>query len=188
MPTFDQPAERLPSEAVAATEPVHSLPADAALIFRRQQQRFKRMAAAPQAHREELAAMLAELQANRTVLDGLAKWYGVFVFTGGHVPTVEWNLVAMTSYLEHPLAADCLSTSGMQRYWHLAQVISKLGQAGAGPRTLRCRHDLGGEFSRASSEIRVLADTLESAVAKAMEGLRPSSPLTQKRSGLESAE
>ena len=117
--------------------------------------------------------MVLELQSNRAILDGLADWYGVFVFTGGHVPTAEWNLVAMTSYLEHPLAADCLSTSEIERYRQLAQAISELGQAGAGPRTLRCRHDLGDTFGQAASEIRVLTNTLESSVTTAMEKLWP---------------
>lgn len=119
-------------------------------------------------HRDELAAMVLELQGNRAVLDGLANWYKVFVFTGGHVPTAQWNLAAMTAYLEHPSPADCLSTSDIQRYRHLARAIGELGQDGTGPRTLRCRRDLGDKFGQAASEVRDLTDSLESSAAKAM--------------------
>ena len=165
MPSIDQPTERPPTEAAAATE--------AALVFHKQQQRFKRIAAASRSHREELAAMTLELQANRTVLDGLTDRYGVFVFTGGAVPAARWDLTAMTSYLEHPAAADRISTVEIERYRDAAGAIDELGGAGtgAGPRTLRCRHDLGDRFGRAASEIRVLTDTLEAGVAKARGGL-----------------
>jgi hypothetical protein len=146
-------------------------PIDAVQAFRRRQQRFKHMAAASRSHREELAAMLLELQANRTALDGLANWYGVFVFTGGHVPTAQWDLAAMTSYLEHPFATDGISTAEIERYRDVAGAISESGRAGAGPRTLRCRHDLGERFGQAASEIRALTDTLELAVANACGGL-----------------
>jgi hypothetical protein len=121
--------------------------------------------------REEVAAMVLELKGNRAVLDGLTNWYEVFVFTGGHVPTAHWNLVAMTSYLEHPSATDCLWTSEIEHYRRLAQAISDMGQAGTGPRTLRCRHDLGDRFGQAASEIRLVADSLASSMTKAMERL-----------------
>jgi len=120
-------------------------------------------------HREELAAMVLELQSNQAVLDGLTNWYEVFVFTGGRVPTAHWDLAAMTSYLEHPSAADCPWTSGIEHYRRLAQAISNLGQTGAGPRTLRCRHDLGDRFGQAASEIRLVTDLLASSMTKAME-------------------
>ena len=51
----------------------------------------------------------------------------MFVFTGGQVPTAQWNLAATTSYLEHPIAAECLSTAEIQRYQHLVQTIRELG-------------------------------------------------------------
>lgn len=163
MPSFDEPVQPMSLEVATATEAAH-----VASLFQRQQQRFKRITAASRNHREELAAMVLELQTNGAILDELANWYGVFVFTGGHVPRAKWNLLAITSYLEHPLAADCLSTSEIQRYRHLAQAISELGQAGEGPKTLRCRHGLGDEFGQAASETRVLRTTLELSVTKAM--------------------
>ena len=52
--------------------------------------------------REELAAMVLELQINRAALYGLTNWFSVFVFTGGRVPTAEWDLVATNSYLSTP--------------------------------------------------------------------------------------
>jgi hypothetical protein len=139
-------------------------------------------------HREQLSAMMLDLQNNRAILDGLATWYGVFVFTGGHVPTAHWNLSAMTSYLEHPLAADCLSTSEIDRYRHLARTIDELGHTGGGPRTLRCRYALGDKFDQAASEIRLVTDTLESSVTKAIGGLLSPSPVTDKQPALVCAE
>ena len=126
--------------------------------------------------REELAAMVLELRSNRAVLDGLTNWYGVFVFTGGRVPTVHWNLTAMTSYLEHPPVADGLWASEIEHYRRLAQAIGNLGEEGTGPRTLRCRHDLGDRFGQAAAEIRLVTDALTSSMTKALERLRPPSP------------
>lgn len=171
MPFFDLPTEELSTEVVAATEAGDLFPTDDALVCHKEQRQFKRLAATSRNRREELAMMVVELQANRLVLDGLSKWYGLFVFTGGHVPTAQWNVFAMTSYLGHPVAADCLSASDIQRYRHLAQAISELGQTATGPTTLRYRYDLGDKFRQAASEIRVLTDTLESSVTKAVEEL-----------------
>jgi len=120
---------------------------------------------------EQLAAMIQELQANRIILDGLSNCYGTFRFTGGVVPREPWALGAMTSYLRCPFAADRISTAGAERYQQLADTIMDLGQAitrDARPRTLRGRHDIADRFGRASSEIRVLANTLEPAAMKAL--------------------
>jgi len=127
-------------------------------------------------HREELAAMALELQSNRAVLDGLTNGYGVFVFTGGCVPTAHWNLVAMTSYLEHPSATDSLLNSGIEHYRDLTQAIGNLGQTGAGPRTLKCRHDMGDRFDQAAAEIRLATDSLASSMTSALERLQPPAP------------
>lgn len=148
-------------------------PTDAAQAFHRRQQRFKHMAAAGHHHRRELAAMLLELHANRTALDELANWYGVFVFTGGHIPTARWNLAVVNTYLESPFATDRISTAELVRYRDVAEAIRKLGQAGAGPRTLRCRHDLGERFGQAAAELRDLGNALEAAVTKLAPGLNP---------------
>ena len=94
MPAFDQPGQRRSAEVAAATEAADRFPTDAALIVHGQQQRFKRIAATSRSHPEELAAMVLELQSNRAILDGLADWYGVFVFTGGAVPTAQWDIAA----------------------------------------------------------------------------------------------
>jgi hypothetical protein len=115
--------------------------------------------------------MLLELRTNRGILPGLTSWYGLFVFTGGDVPTAQWNLAAMTSHLERPLATDCLLTSEIRRYRQLVQTIGSLGQPGVRPRTLRCRHEMGLRFREAASEIRVLTGTLETSVMKALEEL-----------------
>jgi hypothetical protein len=127
------------------------------------------MLAAMPNRREELAAMILELQINRAVLYGLANWFAVFVFTGGRVPAAVWNLVATTSYLRHPSAADSLSISELERYRRLVQTIGDLGQTAAGPRTLKCRHGLGDRFGLAASELRLVTDALELSMTKAME-------------------
>ena len=46
----------------------------------------------------------------------------------------------------------------------------------AGPRTLRCREDLGDVFDRASSEIQTLEAALESVLAKLWKELEPPVP------------
>lgn len=171
MPSFNSPTERPSAEIAAATEAAHRFPPDTSLVCHRQQQQFRHIATTSRNHCEELAAMLLELQTNLGILDGLTSWYGLFVFTGGDVPTAQWNLDAMTSYLDNPLATDCVSMSDIRQYGHLAQTIAELGRSRIGPTTLRYRHDLGEKFDQASSEVRVLTDALESSVTKAMQGL-----------------
>jgi hypothetical protein len=115
-------------------------------------------------HRGQLIGMILELQANQATLDELVHWHGVFAFTGGDIPKGRWCLVAVTSYLERPFATDCISTGEVERYGHLAEAIMELGQGiETGPRTLRCRHRIADTFRQASSEIRTLGTTLESA-------------------------
>jgi hypothetical protein len=122
--------------------------------------------------REKLAAMVLELQINRTALYGLTNWFAVFVFTGGRVPAAQWKMVATTSYLRHPAAADGLSISELERYRRLVQTIDDLGHtATGGPRTLKSRHNLGDRFGLAASELRLVADTLELSMTKVMEEL-----------------
>ena len=120
-------------------------------------------------YRGQLTGMILELQANQATLDEQANRYGVFAFTGGDVPKGRWCLVAMISYLERPFATDRISTGEVKRYRHLVEAIVELGQGmAAGPRTLRCRHDIADTFSRASSAIQTLGSTLESALKKVL--------------------
>jgi len=163
MPSFEPREEQPSAEAAAASE--------AAMDSHSPQQPLTSVTDTPRNDREELAAMLLELQANRGILGGMTSWYGLFVFTGGDVPTAQWSLTAITSYLEHPLATDCLLTSEIQRYRQLIQTLGALGQPGARPRTLRCRHEMGQRFRQAATDIRDLTDTLESSVMKALEQL-----------------
>jgi hypothetical protein len=121
--------------------------------------------------REELAAMVLELQANRTVLNGLADWFGVFAFTGGRVPTAQWSLAGATAYLLHPSAADGPSTAELERYRCLVRTISDLDQIAAGPRTLKCRRMLGDRFDLAASDLRLVTNELELSMTKAIEAL-----------------
>ena len=120
-------------------------------------------------YRKELTAMILELQANQAALKGLLDWYGVFAFTGGDVPRGRYSLVGITSYLERPFATSRISTAEVERYGHLVEAVVELGQGpAAGPRTLRCRHDLADAFGRVASEIQTLGSTLESALTKAL--------------------
>ena len=140
-------------------------------------------------HRAQLLAMILDLQTNRVMLDELVNCYGVFLFTGGVVPEEHWGLGAMTSYLHDPFAADRISTAEAERYQQLAATIIDLGQtitAAAGPRTLRCRHDIADVFGRESSEIQALGSTLESAMTKLADDLKPSPPLSETDCALES--
>ncbi len=119
-------------------------------------------------YREIRAAILLELQSNRTVLFGLTNWFSVFVFTGGRVPAASWSLAATNSYLQHPTEADGGPIVDLQRYRGLVQAISDIGHTDAGPRTMKCRRSLGNRFDAAASELRHVADALESSMAKAM--------------------
>lgn len=116
-------------------------------------------------HREQLTGMMLELQANQVALKRLRGWYGVFVFTGGGVPNGQCDLLAIASYLEHPFAADRISFGEVERYRNLVEATMEPRQdVAAGPRTLRCRKELGDAFDRASSEIQTLETALESAL------------------------
>ena len=135
--------------------------------------------------REQLLAMILELQTNRIILNGLLDCYATFRFTGGVVPREPWGLVAMISYLKCPFAADRISTAATERYRHLAETIMDLGQAvtaGAKPRTLRSRYDIADTFGRDSAEIRALGSTLESAMTKLVGELKPSPVLSETES------
>jgi len=126
--------------------------------------------------REQLLAMVRELQNNQTTLNELLNWYAVFLFTGGDVPRGQCDLAAMTSYRKRPFAADRISAAEVDRYRHLVQTLMELGQeiGAPGPRTLRCRHEMADTFSRMSSEIRALGTTLESALTKLLRKVEPS--------------
>ena len=122
--------------------------------------------------RQQLAAMVRELQTSRTVLHGLTNWFSLFVFTGGRVPTAEWDLVATNAYLRQPAAAESPSPSELERYRRLVQTIDDMGHtATVGPRTLKCRHSLGDRFGLAASELRLVTDALECSMTKAMEAI-----------------
>ena len=122
--------------------------------------------------REILAAVVLELQSNRAVLFGLTNWFSVFVFTGGRVPTASWSLAATNSYLQRPPMADDATILDMQRYRSLVQAISGIEDAGAGPRTLKCRRSVGNRFAAAASELRLVADALELSMKKVLEELK----------------
>jgi hypothetical protein len=125
--------------------------------------------------RDQLLAMIQELQTNRIILDELVDCYSMFRFTGGVVPREQWGLVAIASYLRRP-SADCIFTAAAERYRQVAEAIMdqvRAMTAEAGPRTLRCRHALAEAFGRESSEIRALGSTLESAMTKTIEELDP---------------
>ncbi|HLJ11563.1 MAG TPA: hypothetical protein VKU82_10255 [Planctomycetaceae bacterium] len=127
--------------------------------------------------REQLAAMIRELQINRVLLEGLLHRYRVFRFTGGSVPSGPRNLAALTSYLKCPFACDRISPVAIERYRHLTETIMNSGQAIKGdgrPRSLRCRYDITARFDRDYSEILPLGSTIESAMATLVDELQSS--------------
>ena len=127
--------------------------------------------------REDLAAMKLELHGNRILLEELVGGYRMFRFTGGDVPRAQWRLAALTNYLEHPLAADRLSTRQTQRYCELAETIMALGQtvAQGRPRTLKARGDIANRFSEASETIRLVGGALETGLTALLKELFDSS-------------
>lgn len=134
--------------------------------------------------KERLTGMIQALQANQATLTGLLNWYGTFVFMGGDVPSGQFDLIAINSYLERPFAANRISTGEVGRYRRLVGTIKTLGQGiPSGPKTLWCRTRIGNEFLRASSEIQTLGRALESALTS----LSQSSPESQSVSGVTDA-
>jgi hypothetical protein len=131
---------------------------------------------------QQLTEMLRELRANHVALKGLRDWYGVFVFTGGDVPSGRCDLLAMASYLERPFAADRISTGEVERYRQLIDATMQPKQdVSARPRTLRCRTDLGDAFDRAFSEIQTLEAALEPVLAKLLAEREQPSPARNTR-------
>ena len=113
--------------------------------------------------RERLTAIVEELQTNEALLHELVLCYRVFRFTGGEVPREPWRLGAITSYVEHPFAADRVCTSEAVRYCYLAEKIMALGHtvATGRPRTLRQRWALAKTFAEADVEIDTIRGELE---------------------------
>lgn len=137
-------------------------------------------------NREPVQAMIREFQTNRAILDGLLEGYGTFRFTGGLVPREPWDLIAIGSYRQRPFAAGRISTEALERYRHLADSIMASGQAIAAatwPMSLRSRYNIADTFDRDSSEIRVLGDSLETAMTQLAEELMPSPPPSETESG-----
>jgi hypothetical protein len=122
--------------------------------------------------REQLTGMILELQANQVAVNRLRDWYGVFVFTGGDVPSGRYDLLAIASYLQHPFAANRISVGEVERYRHLVETIMQPRRDIAeGPRTLRFRKNLGDIFDRACCDIQALEIALKPVLAKLLEEL-----------------
>jgi hypothetical protein len=102
----------------------------------------------------------------------------VFRFTGGDVHREPWQLVAITSYLEHPFAADRICTNEAARYQDLAVAIMALGHAvvAGRPWTLRARWGIAKAFAEAAAEIRTLGSDLETGLTSLIGELAVSPP------------
>jgi hypothetical protein len=125
--------------------------------------------------------MMLELQANPAALKRLRDWYGVFVFTGGDVPSGRYDLLAMASSVERPFAADRISVEEVERYRHLVEAtLQPRRDVTAGPRTLRYRKALGDVFDRASSELQTWEIALESVLATLLKELEPPFPAPER--------
>jgi hypothetical protein len=126
----------------------------------------------PSADREQLSAMILDLQANRVVLDGLSIRCTMFRFTGGTIPAQAWSISRMASYLTRSPSAGCIVTEDVERYLALIGTLVELqlGVATAAkPRTLRVRFAITDAFGRALSEILPLGSRLETAVKRSLE-------------------
>lgn len=130
-------------------------------------------------YRDQLTRLILELQAHQATLLELRRGYGVFVFTGGEVPTGQCGFGAIDSYLKCPFASEQVSTGDVGRYGQLVSTVLSLGQRPLPPRprTLRCRHQIAEVFTRESSEARSLGTTLESAFRCLLEELGPLLPV-----------
>ncbi len=117
------------------------------------------------ANRQQLAGLSLELKTNQAVLDGLLNCYSVFAFTGGTVPSGQYELVAVNSYLKLPFATDCISTEEVEHYRSLIESITiPRKEISPRPRTLRGRKQIADAFERVASEIRSLGSRFESAL------------------------
>jgi hypothetical protein len=136
--------------------------------------------AEPSTHREQLSAMILELQANRVVLDRLSKQFAMFRFTGGTIPAQGCSTSGMASYLARSWVAESIATEDVERYRALIGTLAELQlnvSTAAGPRTLRVRFAITEVFSRALSEILPLGNHLETAVKRALEAAEPLSSI-----------
>ena len=140
--------------------------------------------------RDRVTATLLELRANRTILDELVTSYNVFRFIGGEVRSGPWHLVAIASYVEHPFAADRISTSDAERYCELAEKMMALGQtlATARPRTLRQRWAAAKTFAEAALEIGGLGQDLESGLTNLRKELAASPTFAERMHAFGSGE
>ena len=131
--------------------------------------------------------MLGELQRNRNILDELVDCYKMFRFTGGNVPRGPWGLVAITSYVEHPFAADRIGTCEAEHYRVLAGEIMALGQtvATGKPRTLRQRWDVAATFAQAAGEVRGLGGNLEAGLTDVLNELAASPTFAERMQSVE---
>lgn len=117
------------------------------------------------ANRQLLAEMMEELQTNQAVLKGMLKWYGVFAFTGGAVPSGQCEVAAVKSYLERPFATDSISTGEVDSYRHLIEsIMMPTAALPESPRTLRCRKQITATFEKTASQINILGRRFESAL------------------------
>ena len=140
--------------------------------------------------RERVTAILSELHANRAILDELVTDYNVFRFRGGEVTRGPWHLVAITSYVEHPFAADRILTSEAESYCDLAEKMMALGQAVAiaRPRTLRQRWALAKTFAETAVEIRSVGGGFEAALANLLQELGASPTFAERMHAFGSGE
>lgn len=129
--------------------------------------------------RDQITAILKELEADQAAFLELRRGYGVFAFTGGEVPTRHRGLGAIAAYLNNPFAAERVFTGDVDRYGHLVSTVMGLGQGSLPPRprTLRCRHQIAETFARTASEASRLGTALTSVFRCLLEELGPLLPV-----------
>jgi hypothetical protein len=126
--------------------------------------------------KQQLQAILGELQTNRSTLNELFDCYRMFLFTGGTIPMTRWELAAITSYIERPFAADQITHGDVILYRHLAEAIMGAGEevAATGPKSVRRRHALTDTFRGLFLDVRTLGRALDASVTNALATLQAS--------------
>lgn len=136
--------------------------------------------------REQLSAILGELQANREALNDLSIRCSMFRFTGGTIPVEAWHTICITSFLTADLAMS--GDVGHQDVVRYLALLEKLNESlrdvsiSARPRTLRTRLVITDALDQMLSRVRSLGTHLESAIGRGLMSSEESpSPLRHSR-------
>jgi hypothetical protein len=113
----------------------------------------------------EPQAVTLALTSNRVLLDKLTECYNVFLFTGGTLPHMQWELTVFTPSGGQSVSDAGTSEGDAERYCATARAIMELGRvvAASSPSTLRSRHKVASAFRDLSDSVKRLQPLLEAA-------------------------